>query len=78
MNSKIKTYIDASQKVSHRLGRIVPCLGTHRFMPWDASFHALGRIVSLLLLFLMLVLGGGNAWADDYSGTYYIAFYGNS
>ena len=36
------------------------------------------RINSLLLLLLMLVLGGGNAWADDYSGTYYIAFYGNS
>ncbi|MBO7115783.1 MAG: hypothetical protein J6V87_01895 [Prevotella sp.] len=64
MNSKIKTYIDASQKVSHRLGRIVPCLGTHRFMPWDASFHALGRIVSLLLLFLMLVFGDVNVWAQ--------------
>ena len=33
-------------------------------MPWDASFHALGRIVSLLLLFLMLVFGDVNVWAQ--------------
>ena len=35
-----------------------------------------GRIVPLLLLFLMLILGSGNVWGQtDYSGTYYIASY---
>ncbi len=53
MSNKIITYLNASQKVSQRAGRIVP----------------------LLLLFLMLVLGGGNVWGQDYSGTYYIASY---
>ena len=33
-------------------------------MPWDASFHALGRIVSLLLLLLMVV-GTGESWAAE-------------
>ena len=52
MSNKIITYLNASQKVSQRAGRIVP----------------------LLLLFLMLILGSGNVWGQtDYSGTYYIA-----
>ena len=52
MSNKIITYLNASQKVSQRAG----------------------RIVSLLLLFLMLILGSGNVWGQtDYSGTYYIA-----
>ena len=73
MSNKIITYLNASQKVSQRLGRVVPCLGTHRLMHWNGSFHTVGRIIPLLLLFLMLVLGGGKAWAQtDYSGTYYI------
>ena len=51
MSNKIITYLNASQKVSQRAGRIVP----------------------LLLLFLMLILGSGNVWGQtDYSGTYYI------
>ena len=57
MSNKIITYLNASQKVSQRAGRIVP----------------------LLLLFLMLAFGDVNVWGQtDYSGTYYIAFYGNS
>lgn len=75
MSNKIITYLNASQKVSQRLGRVVPCLGTHRLMHWNGSFHTVGRIIPLLLLFLMLVLGGGNVWGQDYSGTYYIASY---
>jgi len=51
MSNKIITYLNASQKVSQRAGRIVP----------------------LLLLFLMLILGNGNVWGQTgYSGTYYI------
>ena len=51
MSNKIITYLNASQKVSQRVGRIVP----------------------LLLLFLMLILGSGNVWGQTgYSGTYYI------
>lgn len=54
MSNKIITYLNASQKVSQRAGRIVP----------------------LLLLFLMLIFGDVNVWGQknkDFSGTYYIA-----
>ena len=57
MSNKIITYLNASQKVSQRAGRIVP----------------------LLLLFLMLILGSGNVWGQtDYSGTYYIGTVDNT
>ena len=44
-------------------------------MPWDASFHALGRVASLLLLFLILVFGGVNVWGEDthpHKGVWYL------
>lgn len=43
-------------------------------MPWNGSFHALERIIPLLLLFMMLILGGGNVWGQThpYTGIWYL------
>ncbi len=79
MRNEITSYRDASQESSHRLRRVVPCLGTHRPMPWDTSSHALGRIVPMLLLLFMLVSGSTKVWGQtDYSGIYYIGSGGNA
>ena len=48
-------------------------LGTHCSSLWNTLSHPMGQIVPMLLFILMLVLGEGKAWAQGYSGVYYIA-----
>jgi len=38
----------------------------------NGLFHGVEHLRTLCLLLLMVVIGGGNVWGQDYSGTYYI------
>ena len=72
MYSKTTIQYILSNRLFHRVEQSVPWGGTKCSIGWNKVFHGEEHLRTLCLLFLMVVIGGGNVWGQDYSGTYYI------
>ncbi len=70
------SYMTTGNTLYQLLVRMVPTIGTHSTDYWYAQYQPLVRLSkTILLVFLLLVLGGGSVsvWGQtDYSGVYYI------
>ena len=79
----------SNKKTSHKtilstqyqlLVEAVPTIGRGSTNYWYVAYQPLMHLSRTILLLILLVLGNGSVWGQtpDYSGTYYIAYFGNN